>query len=213
MGRRIKVTEENYLEILDRIQRMTNRFKCLKHYRCVDMSNPGNPKLLYENKSWGTIIKNVERTDLSIEEKRELIMKNQFNELFEQVSEKFSVSKFVHATKHSFIESYLNSDNDILVGFKYKPLIHLDLDASSALVIDTGSKVEFTSYGFIVYVMHGVLDKDKDIWYIDRFIVDRSEEGRITNLEDEIAIRNSEWQEDAEYYNSLMDCDYSEDLW
>lgn len=215
MGRRIKVTENNYLEVLARIQKICNKWKLLKHYRCVDMSNPGKPKVLYEHKSWGITTRQEKRDDLTGEEVMNLIDSGRIRELFKEVPEKFSVSKFVHANEHRIRKMYLSDPDGFNAGFyersKFKPLIHLDLDASSALVIDTGTKVEFTSYGFIVYVMHGVLDKDKDTWYIDRFIIDRS--NKIDNLEAEIEKRDQEWAADVEFYNQLEeeDLDYDEE--
>lgn len=213
MGRRIKVTEENYLDILARIQRKTNRFRCFEHYRCVDMKNPGKPKLLSENKSWGTTYKIIKR-DLSFEEERRLIESYNELQMYEKQYYKFNISKFLHVTEHRIRRKYLEHPDSYDAKFyescKFKPLILLDLGASCALTIDTGSKVEFTSYGFIVYVMHGVLDKDKDTWYIYRFITDRS--NKIEDLEAEIKKRDQEWAGDAEFYNQLEeDADYDEE--
>lgn len=52
MGKRYKVTEDNYKDILKRILKFSDKFYMLRHYMYVDVSNPSNMKITYERKSW-----------------------------------------------------------------------------------------------------------------------------------------------------------------
>lgn len=190
MGKMYTLTEDNYMEVLCRLEKICNRFKLFNKCEVFELDIPKRnkrenyPNKTYECKSWGT---------------RMVLDKETYN-VYEQ---KFAVSKFIHPTKHRFKTAYeKNPDSyDGKYWLSMKPLIHLNTNISCAIVLGYGDKVRFEKWGFIVYTdnvftrFEGKLNVYKNTFIIDRV------SGRIENLEEEIQKRNAEEEEDAERWN------------
>lgn len=201
MGKMYTLTEDNYMEVLHRLEKICNRFKLLRKCEVFELDTPKRnkrekyPNKTYEDKSWGT---------------REV-----WNDEFNTYEEKFSYSKFIHPTKHHFKIAY-DENPDSYNGklyLKMKSLIHINTGASSAIVLSCGDKIRFEKWGFIVYTdndfvrFEGKLNVYKNTYIIDRV------SGRIESLEEEIQKRNAEWEEDAAWWNEQYEKELESDFW
>lgn len=201
MGKMYTLTEDNYMEVLHRLEKICNRFKLLCKYEVFELDTPKRnkrekyPNKTYEDKSWGT---------------REV-----WDDEFNTYEEKFSYSKFIHPTKHHFKIAYdENPDSyDGKLYLKMKSLIHINTGASSAIVLSCGDKIRFEKWGFIVYTdndfvrFEGKLNVYKNTYIIDRV------NGRIESLEEEIQKRNAEWEEDTAWWNEQYEKELESDFW
>lgn len=201
MGKMYTLTEDNYMEVLHRLEKICNRFKLLRKSEVFELDTPKRnkrekyPNKTYEDKSWGTI--------------------KVWDDEFNTYEEKFSYSKFIHPTKHHFKIAYdENPDSyDGKLYLQMKSLIHINTGASSAIVLSCGDKVRFEKWGFIVYTdndfirFEGKLNVYKNTYIIDRV------SGRIESLEEEIQKRNAEWEEDAAWLNEQYEKELESDFW
>ena len=201
MGKMYTLTEDNYMEVLHRLEKICNRFKLLRKSEVFELDTPKRnkrekyPNKTYEDKSWGTI--------------------KVWDDEFNTYEEKFSYSKFIHPTKHHFKIAYdENPDSyDGKLYLQMKSLIHINTGASSAIVLSCGDKVHFEKWGFIVYTdndfirFEGKLNVYKITYIIDRV------SGRIESLEEEIQKRNAEWEEDAVWWNEQYEKELESDFW
>ena len=201
MGKMYTLTEDNYMEVLHRLEKICNRFKLLRKYEVFELDTPKRnkrekyPNKTYEDKSWGT---------------REV-----WDDEFNTYEEKFSYSKFINPTKHHFKIAYEENPDSYngKLYLKMKSLIHINTGASSAIVLSCGDKVCFEKCGFIVYTdndfvrFEGKLNVYKNTYIIDRV------SGRIESLEKEIQKRNKEWEEDAAWWNEQYEKELESDFW
>lgn len=202
MGKMYTLTENNYMEVLHRLEKICNRFRLLEKYEVFELDTPKRNKRenysnkIYKDKSWGT---------------REV-----WDDEFNAHEEKFSVNKFIHPTKHflktAYEENPKSFDGKLYAEFSFKPLIHINTGASSAIVLSCGDKVRFEKWGFIVYTdndfvrFEGKLNVYKNTYIIDRV------SGRIESLEEEIQKRNAEWEEDAAWWNEQYEKELESDF-
>ena len=194
MGKMYMLTEDNYMEVLHRLEKICNRFKLLNKYEVFELDipkrnkNENYPNKIYEDKSWGKRL---------VHDGFDLDGFGIYHE------EKFSYSKFIHPTKHAFKTAY-EENPDSYNGKSWlntKPLIHLNTGISCAIVLTYGDKVRFEKWGFIVYDDNDyVRFEGKLNVYKNTFIIDRVN-GRIESLEKEIQKRNKEWEEDAAWWD------------
>ena len=196
MGKMYTLTEDNYMEVLHRLEKICNRFRLLEKHEVFELDIPKRnkkenyPNKTYECKSWGT---------------REVLDKED-----NICEEKFSYSKFIHPTKHHFKTAY-EENPDSYNGkcyLKMKSLIHLNTGPSCAIVLGCDDKVRFEKWGFIIYTDNDFTRFEEKLnVYKNTYIIDRVN-GRIKNLEEEIQKRNAEWEEDAAWWNEQ----YKKDL-
>lgn len=201
MGKMYTLTENNYMEVLHRLENICNRFKLLRKSEVFELDTPKRnkrekyPNKTYEDKSWGTI--------------------KVWDDEFNTYEEKFSYSKFIHPTKHHFKIAYdENPDSyDGKLYLQMKSLIHINTGASSAIVLSCGDKVRFEKWGFIVYTDNDFIRFESKLnVYKNTYIIDRVS-GRIESLEEEIQKRNAEWEEDAAWLNEQYEKELESDFW
>lgn len=201
MGKMYTLTEDNYMEVLHRLEKICNRFKLLRKSEVFELDTPKRnkrekyPNKTYEDKSWGTI--------------------KVWDDEFNTYEEKFSYSKFIHPTKHHFKIAYdENPDSyDGKLYLQMKSLIHINTGASSAIVLSCGDKVRFEKWGFIVYTDNDFIRFESKLnVYKNTYIIDRVS-GRIESLEEEIQKRNAEWEEDAAWLNEQYEKELESDFW
>ena len=200
MGKMYTLTEDNYMEVLHRLEKICNRFKLLRKSEVFELDTPKRnkrekyPNKTYEDKSWGTIE----------------VLDDEFN----TYEEKFSYSKFIHPTKH-YLKTAYDENPDSYNGKLYlqmRSLIHINTGASCALILSCGDKVRFEKWGFIVYTDNDFIRFERKLnVYKNTFIIDRVN-GRIENLEEEIQKRNAEWEEDAKWWDEQYEKDLQDEI-
>ena len=200
--KKITVTEENFNKILEKIQKICNKYKMFEFYRVL--SEDMTEQKEYRNNSIGF------RNDI-----KEYTDKNgEWN--YKRVKKFFAYSKYVRVTKHHFREAFENDKESYDAKYMYpkmKSLIHLDLSGSSALVISEGDKVQFLPFGgFVVWTdddytrFESPLTIYKHVYFPDLF------KGRITNLEEENSARDKEWEEEAAWWDEQYEKDLEREM-
>lgn len=199
---KITVTEENFNEVLERLQKVCNRYKMFEFYRVLSEDLTEQKK--YRRNSVGFRYEYKMYTDKNGERN------------FKRILKLFADNKYVRVTKHHFREDFdrdKNSYNAKYMYTKMKSLIHLDLSGAAALVISDGDKVQFLPFGgFIVWTDNNYtrfgnhLTIYKNIYFPDFF------KGRISNLEEENAIRDKEWEEEAAWWHEQYEKDMERDF-
>lgn len=190
--KKITVTEDNFYNILERLQKICNKYKMFKFYS-VFTENMKEEKQ-YRNKSIGF------RNEI----KRYRDKMGEYN--YKSTKKFFSNNMYVRITKHKFREEFEKGINsfDSKLYTKMKSLIYFDLCAGAALVISVGDKIQFLPLGgFIVWTDNNYSREDEPlVIYKTKFIPDFFN-GKISNLEEENAIRDYEWEKESELWNDM----------
>lgn len=191
--KKVTVTEENYKEILNRIQKITNKYKMYHFYQVFteDMKEEKQYRNFPMGFRWQWRSKG----------------KNSYRKVFRWFKR---FPNFVGVTEHQFkIKSETDPDSyDAKCYREMKPLIHLDLSACSALVLGDGDKIRFLPFGlgFATYTDNDYTRFGNPLSiYRETFIISRS---KIENLEAEESIRADEWEDEARSYDQM----YTEEL-
>ena len=185
--RKIIVTEENFESILKRLQKICNKYKMFEFYRVFseDMTEK----------------KDCRRNSIGFRHNRKQI-------------EFFSHNSYVRVTKHRFREDYeMDKDSFNAKHFytKIHSLIHLDLSGYSALVIGEGDKVQFLPFGgFVVWTDDDFTRFENPLTIYKHIYIPDFFRGKISNLEQENAIRDKECEEESKEWE---DFDTEEDIW
>lgn len=202
MSEMYKLTEENYKEVLSKIQEMTNNYKMLHITQFntvksgVRTENEEYGKPDFRHESWGkhTIFKGID------EHGKEIVSFEDFRDTF-----------FVHAEEHKF-KVYYDEDPNSSKGKEWeslKPLIRMDLSPCYVIVLTYEDKVKFEENGLSVYTDNEHTRFGRDlVVHRDTFII--SQEDKITDLDSEIARRITEWNECEDYLygeETNEDCD------
>lgn len=203
--KKIIVTEENFNEILSKIQSICNKYRMFKFYRVF--SEDMKEQKEYKNNSIGFRYEAKEYKDKDGEW------------YYKRVRKFYSYSNYVRVTKHSFREAFENGEDCYNAKYAYpemKPLIHLDLSGMSALVISDGDKVQFLPFGgFIVWTDNDYTRCGKSLSIYKEIFIPDIFSGKI-NLEEENLIRDKEWEEAAEWgneqYKKDLEREYEEEM-
>lgn len=191
MNKIYTLTEENYKEVLGKLQKICNKYKLLTKYEYFKLHNKSRNKnenygpADYVVKSWGyrRVFDGVDETSGS----------------FKMHEDYCESSYFVHATEHNFKtehdtdpESYDAKHWETL-----KPLIALDINPCQVIVLTYNDKVQFKKWGFVVYTDNSSMRfaNDELTIYKHTFVIKRKD--KIEDLEAEIEKRSLEWEEDA----------------
>lgn len=198
MMKKIVVTEENFNEVLSKIQSICNKYKMFEFYRVL--SEDMTEKKQYRNNSIGFRRKIRKYTDSYGEGN------------YKKVWEFFAQNEYVRVTKHQFREAFENNEDSYDAKYAYpktKPLIYLDLSGGSALVISDGDKIQFLPFGgFIVWTDNDFIRFDDPLTIYKNIFVPDMIYGKIDNLEEENSIRDSEWEEEERWWNEQYEKDY-----
>lgn len=190
-----EISEDNYKEVLNRLQKISNKWKFLRKEECFNESkhtkkeNYPECKKEFERKSWGMMWQDVMTPNG-----------------LDCIKAYCSNSRFINIKEHSFKEEY-DKDPTSYKGKQWldgKPLIHFNLGACQANHLSVGDKVIFYKYGFVTITDNRDTNGGIPSYiYKDHFIIDRNNE--ILNLDEEIKIREDEWDKAASDYND--DCE------
>ena len=188
--RKITVTEENFEEILEKLQKICNKYKMFSFYRVY--SEDMREQKQYRKNDIGSYTRVKYKTD----------KKGRKN--FKKVREFYAVNSYICVTKHQFREAYERGEDNYDVREIYsemKCLIHMDMNAGSALDISEGDKVQFFPFGgFAVWTDDELTRFDDDLTiYKDAFFPDFLR-GKIKNLEEENKKRDAEWEEEERWW-------------
>lgn len=198
--RKILVTEENFEGILNKLQKICNKYKMFQFNR-VFTENMVEEKQ-YRKNSIGIRdeVKHIE------DEAGDLVD-------LKIVKKFFAYNTYVRVTKHLFREEFEQDKDSYNAKYCYpemKSLIHLCLSGCEAAVISVGDKIQFLPFGgFAIWSDYSFTKFDgsliiyKDIYFPD-FI-----KGKILNLEEENSIRDAQIEEEARWWDEhLADDDY-----
>lgn len=195
--KKIIVTEENFSEVLSKIQSICNKYKMFEFYRVF--SEDMKEQKQYRNNPIGFRHEIKEYTDGN----------GEWN--YKKVWKFFARNKYVRATKHHFREAFEKNEDSYDAKYAYpkmKSLIHLDLSGSSALVISDGDKIQFLPFGgFVVWTDDDYTKFDKPLTIYKNIFVPDILNGKIDNLDAENSIRDSEWEEEARWWNEQYEKD------
>lgn len=185
------VTEENFEEILAKLIKLSHKFKFLRTYRTrriVDdtIYHQSNPVRIHQK-----IVRNPKTGEYK---KRHTLSIN---------------SMFLEIEKHRFrieYEKSISGDNSaskFMVKYydDMKSLIWIGMDPSSALVLDTGSKITFFPFGFKIDD-DGDAHIPRECYYTDTFVANIFSK---PNIDAEIASRRKQEEEDAIAYASEIE--------
>lgn len=196
--RKITVTEENFNKVLERLQKICNKYKMFEFYRVFTENMEEQKQYRMNAIGFRDSVKN--NTD------------ENGNWTCKKVKEFFSYNKYVRVTKHHFREEF-EQGKDTYNYSKMKSLIHIDLSGSSALVISEGDRVQFLPFGgFVVWTdddftrFENPLTIYKNIYIPDYF------KGKIINLEEENATRDKEWEEEAAWWHEQYENDMEREM-
>lgn len=189
--RKITVTEENFNKVLDKMQKICNKYKMFEFYRVLteDMKEEKQ----YRRGSIGFNYTVKTKTDKN----GELIC--------ERVKKFFSYNNYVRVTKHRFREEFEQGKDTYDAKYCYpkmKSLIRMDLPGCRVLVISEGDKVQFLPFGgFVVWTDNNFTRFESPLIIYKYIFIPDFFKGKIKSLEDENAIRDEEWEEWEECWN------------
>lgn len=196
--RKITVTEENFNKILERLQKVCNKYKMFEFYR-VFTENMEEQKQ-YRRNAIGFRDSVKSHTD------------ENGNWAYKKVKEFFSYNKYVRVTKHHFREEF-EQGKDIYNYPKMKSLIHMNLSGSSALVISEGDKVQFLPFGgFVVWTDDDFTRFENPLTIYKHIYIPDYFKGKIINLEEENATRDKEWEEEAAWWHEQYEKDMEREM-
>lgn len=201
MSRLYTLTEDNYKEVLSKLEKYCRNWRFLSRtttYKVDKRNKKDNypkSKISFQSKSWGYRLRHL----------ADLMDKSKFVPVF------MESDTFIIPTEHNFKK---NHDDQLFVGYDYwddmKPLIHLCTGGSTAIVLTYGDTVLFTKYGFTICVDNNYTRfGDPLLVYKHEYIIHRPK-GRITDYDAEVAARNRAIEEDAEYLDIELDSEMDE---
>ena len=196
--RKITVTEENFNKILERLQKVCNKYKMFEFYR-----------VLTENMEE---LKQYRRNTIGFIDGVKSHMDENSNQTYKKVKEFFSYNKYVRVTKHHFREEF-EQGKDIYNYPKMKSLIHMDLSGSSALVISEGDRLQFLPFGgFVVWTDDDFTRFENPLTIYKHIYIPDYFKGKIINLEEENATRDKEWEEEAAWWHEQYEKDMEREM-
>lgn len=186
--KKIMVTEQNFNEVITKLQKICNKYKMFelykvfsfdykedKKYRCSSIGFHKELKVLYPDRSYKGVIK--------------------FH----------AVSSYIGVEKHRIREKYESSSAgyiDTKIYEERKPLISMDIRSSNMLIVTEGDYIIFHPFGIFSVWTDNTLIKMKDddlVRYKHTYIPDRFK-GKILSIEAERLKRSNEWADDMNYY-------------
>lgn len=195
--RKIIVTEDNFEKVLEKLQKICNKYKMLEFYRAL---SEDTKEVKYKTNPIG-FRRELNKEWIDKSGKHKYTVKKKL----------FMHSNYVCVTKHSFRIDYENDKESYNAKYAYpemKPLIHLSLAASCALVICAGDKVQFTPFGgFIVWTDDNYTVFDNPLTIYKHIYIPDLLMGKIKNLEHEKETREKELEEEDTWLNKQYEKD------
>ena len=182
--KKITVTERNFNKVLERLQRICNKYKMFEFYRVLTEDLKEQKQYRRDSIGFRTEVKNY------VDKKGKKF---------------FSHNKYVRVTKHPFREDFEQGKDTYDAKHCYpkmKCLIHMDLSGDSSLVISEGDTVQFLPFGgFIVWTDDDFTRFEKPLTIYKHIYLPDFFRGKISNLEEENSIRDMELKEEEAWWN------------
>lgn len=215
MSKLYTLTEDNYKEVVKRLQKYCNKWRFLRRYTTYKVSERNkkdsypDSAISFQSKSWGY-------------RRRFVMQKGNLVPTIETVF--IENDSFIVPKEHNF---KIHHDNN---SFGYydmwkdcKPLIHITTGSSTAIVLTYGDTILFTKYGFTICTDDNYIRFNEPylLVYKDEFIIHKPD-GRILDYDEEIstlqkdigfwdsAIRDMEDDDYYDYYDYDDEDDYDE---
>lgn len=201
MFRKITVTEDNYLHILKKIQKTTDRWKVLEKYQVF------KGDLKHEEKKY-------RRFSIGISKNGKY---NKKDDTYTVIRKLYKHHTFIKAAEHSFKIEF-DKDPDSFNGKMYEKmssLIHLNTSASCANVMGIGDMIMFLPLGsFIVYTddSYTHYNKEEPLSIYKHTYIPDFFGGKIYDLTMEESKREQEWAEEVEWWNEQYCRELEEDF-
>ena len=196
---KVKITEENYTHILDKIMRTTNAYKCFSFYKVLDehFKNTKENKQ-YNNSSIGFVSQVVrDNSEIGYKRKRVFYATNTF------------ILPSEHYCKTEYSEGLTTYEAKLFE--KYKPLVHLDVSTGCAVVLHEGDYIVFLPFGAFKIYQRDTFELDSmPKWYSYTYIPDIFR-GKIRDLSAEKSKRHAEWVEEAESWEENLIGSFDDD--
>ena len=200
--RKITVTEENFNKVLERLQKVCNKYKMFEFYRVLTEN-------MEEQKQY-------RRNAIGFRDSVKSHTDENGNRTYKKVKEFFSYNKYVRVTKHHFREEFEQGKDTYEAKYGYpktKSLIHMDLSGGSALVISEGDKVQFLPFGgFVVWTDDDFTRFENPLTIYKHIYIPDYFKGKIINLEEENATRDKEWEEEAAWWHEQYEKDMEREM-
>lgn len=190
MSRLYTLTEDNYKDVVKRLQKYCNKWRFLRRdttYRVSGRNKKDNypdSAISFQSKSWGYRRKFVIQ-------KGNLVPNITMEMVFVE-NDSFIVPK-----EHNF---KIRHDNNLFDYYDmwedYKPLIHITTGSLNTIVLTYGDTVLFTKYGFTICTDNSYTDEPYLFVYKYEFIIHKPD-GRILDYDEEIYTLQKDIIEDA----------------
>jgi len=198
MFKKITVTEDNFLSILERMQKVCNKYRMLEFYRVFD-ENMKEKKQFRSNA-------------IGIREGITVIRDSEGNYKSKKTKKMYYANQFLLVNKHSFRNAFEQEQEsyESKLYSKMNTLIHLDYGNGRVLVLHLGDKIEFLPFGgFIIWDSNERYNFDTAPISIYKYIfIPDYIKGKISNLEEEITKRYKEWEEESKIFNEEYEEEY-----
>lgn len=182
--KKFTVTEENFNEVLEKLQKICNKYKMLEINIIINEKN----EVIYKHSSFG-----LHRVVVG------LIDKDGTHNGYKIMKKFFSYNKYVRITKNRFREKFEQGIDDYDVKHFYQPthpLINIELAYGSGLVIYEHDKIQFLPFGgFIIYNTDNDCTGfgfERTLQIYKKIFIPDYINGKIINLEEENNIRDKE---------------------
>lgn len=195
--KKIVVTEENFHGVLERLQKICNKYKMMEFYRVYSED-------MKEDKS-------CRRNSIGIHTS----YKRKNNKTFDvkKIHKFYKANRFIDVYKHRFRKDYEEGNKKSLnydIYLKMKSLVYLDIGDGRALVISDGDKVEFLPFGgFTVWTDDSYIQREGQPLHLYKqtFIPDIT--SKIMDIDEERKDRAEEWEKLNDFYeDDFYDDDY-----
>lgn len=194
--RKITVTENNFEKLLVKLQKRCEKYRMLEFYRAI---KPDTKDKTYKRSSIGFrehLIRHIDAHG---------------NPTYKRKKKFFKYARYISVMKHHIREAYETDKESYDARHLYpelKPLIYLELSASSALVIGEGDTVQFLPFGgFIVWTDNEYTRFDNPLTIYKHIYIPDFIKGKIKNLEQEKETRKKECEEFDKRYNEVFEAE------
>lgn len=194
--KRIKITEINYKDILNKIQNTTNKYKCFEFYRVLNENFKKCKESDFAKRSSIGFRKRMIKVRKHGKTKYRHFYKFESNNIFLDVAEHAFKTEFDSDEHQKEFTDYITCG---------RPLIHVDDGPLSAVVLrDNADYIRFLPFGIIVLYTNNDDIFDNKKYYRHIYIPDIFN-GRITDINFEKEKRFKEWNNEMEdqYWNEL----------
>lgn len=204
MSRLYTLTEDNYKEVLSKLEKYCRNWRFLSRtttYKVDKRNKKDNypkSKISFQSKSWGYRRKFVMQKGNLVPTMKMVFVEN---------------DSFIVPKEHNF---KIRHDNNLFDYYDmwedYKPLIHITTGSLNTMVLTYGDTVLFTKYGFTICTDNGHTRFDGPYLLVCKYeFIIHKPDGRILDYDEEISTLQKDIVEDARLQDrkDMADYDYN----